>query len=235
MCWCEEGSSDCYVLTNSLLLAWTVEIIDGNATTEDRLQTVQFQGMWPRSHQAVQVAKQPQVLPMGGYPYPYILPPGPAWGNRMLCAPNITLDQSRSLSPSPVPSGPSPSPAYSPMVTNTSLPSGPNMVTSSATTTSTSSATTTLIDYDPDLVSWLVYLDQHPARNRHGIKFAPFGEVMRAKGFVQLSQLLCKYIQLSDLQSMFNIEVGTAILILLYAEQDLAAIKSGAKIPPNDP
>ncbi|KAH0832227.1 hypothetical protein J3R83DRAFT_13191 [Lanmaoa asiatica] len=96
-----------------------------------------------------------------------------------------------------------------------------------------SNAMTTLIDHDPDLVSWFAYLDQHLAHNQHEIKFTPFREVMRVKDFVQLSQLLCKYIQLLDLQSMFNIKVGTAVLILLYAKQDLAAIKSGAKIPPN--
>lgn len=42
----------------------------------------------------------------------------------------------------------------------------------------------------PDMIAWFKYLDRHEQRNKDGIVFAPFGEVLRAKGFVRLSQLM---------------------------------------------
>ncbi|KIK13386.1 hypothetical protein PISMIDRAFT_118975, partial [Pisolithus microcarpus 441] len=84
----------------------------------------------------------------------------------------------------------------------------------------------------PRIIDWFAYLDQHPQRNQDGVAYAPFGEVMRRNGFVRLSQLTDEYVKLSYLQDLLGIEFGTAISIMQYAKQDLAAVESGIQIPP---
>ena len=85
---------------------------------------------------------------------------------------------------------------------------------------------------DVDIITWFSYLDRHEKRNKDGITFAPYGHILMAKSFVWLSQLT--FVELSDLQAWLDIEVGAAILILGYAEQDLYAVRSGWAIPPRD-
>ncbi|KAI6029523.1 hypothetical protein PISMIDRAFT_101506, partial [Pisolithus microcarpus 441] len=46
-------------------------------------------------------------------------------------------------------------------------------------------------------------------------------------GFLCLSQLTLDFFGLSDLQPWLGIEVGTAVMIMQYAEEDLAPIRLG--------
>ena len=84
----------------------------------------------------------------------------------------------------------------------------------------------------PELVEWFAYLDMHGGRNQDGIVYADFGPVLKGKGFYRLNHLSRKYIELSDLQTWLGIEVGTAINIFEYAEEDLAAAKAGTLVLP---
>ena len=78
----------------------------------------------------------------------------------------------------------------------------------------------------PDVVAWFAYLDQHEERNKDDIVFAQYGVILKAKGFRRISQLTLDFIQLKDLQDWLGIEVGTAILIMQYAREDIEALKS---------
>lgn len=86
----------------------------------------------------------------------------------------------------------------------------------------------------PDIVAWFAFLDQHERRNKDPITFAPYGVMLKAKGFLRLSQLTLEYIQLRDLQEWLGIEVGTAILIMQYAKEDMQALQSGKWVFPTD-
>lgn len=89
-----------------------------------------------------------------------------------------------------------------------------------------SSAPLASITDNPDIVSWFASLDHNEKRDTGGVSFAPFGHILREKGFLRLSQLTPKFVQLQDLQAWLGIEVGTAILIMQYAEEDLSAARS---------
>ena len=78
----------------------------------------------------------------------------------------------------------------------------------------------------PDVVAWFAYLDQHEERNKDDIVFAQYGVKLKAKGFRRITQLTLDFIQLKDLQDWLGIEVGTAILIMQYAREDIEALKS---------
>ena len=75
--------------------------------------------------------------------------------------------------------------------------------------------------------NWLVHLDQHPERNQDGVVFAPFGSILKEKGFVRLSQLACKHISISDLEVWLGVATGTAVSIKDYADEDLKAVRAG--------
>lgn len=79
----------------------------------------------------------------------------------------------------------------------------------------------------PDVIAWFQFLDTHPSRNQDDIHFSPYGEILRNKGFRRITQLTSDFISLGDLQEWLEINVGTAILIMQYAKEDLDAIKSG--------
>jgi hypothetical protein len=139
---------------------------------------------------------------MYGYPQGPIPMPMPVWG---------------------YPGGMPPPPAGQyfgtqlPMMMN----SAHTMSTSASATTSESNATPVII---PDVVAWFAYLDQHEERSKDGIVFAPYGVRLKAKGFLRISQLTLDFIQLKDLQDWLGIEVGTAILIMQYAKEDVEAL-----------
>ena len=84
-----------------------------------------------------------------------------------------------------------------------------------------------------DLVSWFMYLDQHEQQNKDGLIFLPYGPIMKANGFIRLSQLTLNYLKLSNLQDILNIDLGTAILIMQYADEDMEAVKLGRFILPH--
>jgi hypothetical protein len=79
----------------------------------------------------------------------------------------------------------------------------------------------------PEITDWFRFLDMHKERNKDGILFTPFGALMKGKGFLRITQLTLEYVKLKDLQDFLGIEVGTAILILQYAKEDVEAIKAG--------
>ncbi|KAI9569504.1 hypothetical protein HD554DRAFT_2250489 [Boletus coccyginus] len=85
----------------------------------------------------------------------------------------------------------------------------------------------------PDLIEWFSYLDTHGGRNKDRVVYSRFGPVLRAKGFYRLNHLSCKYIQLSELQDWLDIEIGTAINIFEYAEDDLEAARAGTLVLPS--
>ncbi|KIK10992.1 hypothetical protein PISMIDRAFT_82123, partial [Pisolithus microcarpus 441] len=60
------------------------------------------------------------------------------------------------------------------------------------------------------------------------------GTMLREKGFIRISQLSPDFVKLSDLQDWLGVDVGTAILIMQYAKEDLEAVKSGRWIFPKD-
>ncbi|KAI6097620.1 hypothetical protein EDD16DRAFT_1719116 [Pisolithus croceorrhizus] len=79
----------------------------------------------------------------------------------------------------------------------------------------------------PDIISWLVYLDQHKQWNKDGIVFSQFRLVLQKMGFVHISQLSLNFIKLLELQDLLGINLGTAISLMQYARDDLEAVKSG--------
>jgi hypothetical protein len=84
----------------------------------------------------------------------------------------------------------------------------------------------------PDVVSWCQYLDGHKTRSKDNIVFAPYGDVLKKKGFIRITQLTLEFFSLKDLQGWLGIEVGTAILIMQYAKADIEAIKAGTLVFP---
>jgi hypothetical protein len=81
-------------------------------------------------------------------------------------------------------------------------------------------------DY-PDVITWCQYLDSHKGRNQDGVAFAPFGALLKHKGFIRITQLTSDFVSLKDLQGWLGIEVGIAILIMQYAKTDVRAIDEG--------
>jgi hypothetical protein len=84
----------------------------------------------------------------------------------------------------------------------------------------------------PDVTSWFCSLDKHSQRNGDGIYFSPYGEILKNKGFIRITQLTLDFVSLKDLQEWLGIEIGTAILIMQYAKEDAEAIKAGTYIFP---
>lgn len=191
--------------------------MEGNTTIDEKPATLYLHTVRPSSR-----ASTPRPPDQMGFPGPYTMaPPGiygypqgpvamPIWGY-------------------PGPGGMPPPGQYfgaQPPMMSTSISSEPStqaMSASSSVTTSKSNATPVII---PDVVAWFAYLDQHEERNKDGIVFAPYGVRLKAKGFLRISQLTLEFIQLKDLQDWLGIEVGTAILIMQYAKEDIEALKS---------
>ncbi len=84
----------------------------------------------------------------------------------------------------------------------------------------------------PEVTRWFHFLDEHEERRKDGIGFAAFGDVLKNKGFLRITQLTLDFITLKDLQDWLGIEVGTAILIMQYAKDDIESIKAGRLIIP---
>jgi hypothetical protein len=85
----------------------------------------------------------------------------------------------------------------------------------------------------PEVTRWFRFLDEHEERRKDGISFAPFGDMLKNKGFVRITQLTLDFITLKDLQDWLGIEVGTAILIMQYAKDDIESIKAGKLVIPS--
>jgi hypothetical protein len=88
----------------------------------------------------------------------------------------------------------------------------------------------------PEVTRWFQFLDEHAERSKDGIHFAQYGAVLKGKGFLRIKQLTLDFFTLKDLQDWLSIDVGTAILIMQYAQEDMDAIKAGRRVllGPND-
>jgi hypothetical protein len=89
----------------------------------------------------------------------------------------------------------------------------------------------TAVDY-PEVTRWFRFLDEHDHRNKDGIIFAPYGAILKGKGFLRITQLTLDFVALKDLQEWLGVEVGIAILIMQYAKDDVEAIKAGKLVFP---
>jgi hypothetical protein len=89
----------------------------------------------------------------------------------------------------------------------------------------------TSIEY-PEVTRWFRFLDEHEERSKDGIHFAPYGDVLKDKGFLRITQLTLDFVTLQDLQAWLDIEVGIAILIMQYAKEDVEGIKAGTLVIP---
>lgn len=229
-CYRSPGASVCYPLTHSNMLAWAIEIMDENGTVDEKPDTVNFQTARPRSRSML-AAPSPAMASTGpvpgtyGYPPPVIVMP-PSWG-----PPSYP---SQGTNTGSLHGGHNPVPTLSPLLLPSALPPPHTRTATTSLSPSPSNPTPPPVSVNdiPRIIDWFAYLDQHPQRNQDGVAYAPFGEVMRRNGFVRLSQLTDEYVKLSYLQDLLGIEFGTAISIMQYAKQDLAAVESGIQIPP---
>jgi hypothetical protein len=192
--------------------------MEGNTTIEEKPATLYLHTVRPSSR-----ASTPRPPDQMGFPGPYTMAPGmygypqgpvamPMWGYPGgMPPPNQYF-------------GSQPPPMMNAMQT---------MSTTGSTWATTPKSDTTPVTI-PDVVAWFAYLDQHEERNKDDIVFAPFGVRLKAKGFLRISQLTLDFIQLKDLQDWLGIEVGTAILIMQYAKEDVEALKSRKWVFPNN-
>jgi hypothetical protein len=80
----------------------------------------------------------------------------------------------------------------------------------------------------PNIEEWFQSLDEHNIRGQDGIRFSQYGAVLKAEGFIRLSQLTLEFLSLKDLQELLGIGKGTAVLLMQYAQEDINAIKAGS-------
>ena len=200
--------------------------MEGNTTIEEKLATLYLHTVRPSSR-----ASTPRLPDQMGFPGPYTMaPPGmygyphagpmsmPMWGYPSgMPLPGQYFRTQLPMMNSQATMAPT-------TVTQTMAES-----TSHNTITSNSNATPVII---PDIVAWFAYLDKHEERNKDGIMFSPYGDILKEKGFLCISQLTLEFIHLKDLQDWLGIEVSTAILIMQYAKEDVEALKSGKWIFP---
>jgi len=81
------------------------------------------------------------------------------------------------------------------------------------------------LDY-PMIVDWLAFCDNHPQHSSEN--FSGLGTKFDKEGFRCLHQLTGDHITVEKLSEWLGIGKGTADLILGYAEEDTAAIRTGA-------
>lgn len=89
----------------------------------------------------------------------------------------------------------------------------------------------------PDIVTWCRYLDAHANRNQDGIKFVPYGQILKNQGFTRLSVLDKDYFSVRDLAEWLGVgnKIGIALQIMQYAKADIDAIKARKLFIPSIP
>ncbi|KAF8838295.1 hypothetical protein BDN67DRAFT_1013216 [Paxillus ammoniavirescens] len=217
----------CYPLTHANLSLWALEIMSDSASIDEKPLKLIFQDARPRTRSvALPATQMPQTMPPGfptpagpyGYPPPsvIVLPP---WGMPLGYQGAGQMFPSSPYDPSSTHLTRSPSPMPSSLHTRSPSPfPGPS--------TSTQAAEI------PDIISWFAYLDSREERQPDDPTFTQFGPILKDQGFLRLSQLSLEYFGLADLQKWLGIGAGTAVLIMQYAKEDLAAIRSGRLVPP---
>ncbi|KAG6378225.1 hypothetical protein JVT61DRAFT_13924 [Boletus reticuloceps] len=220
-CYSPSGGNTCETITICNLSFWAMQIMEGRASIDEKPVSLVLENA-PRTRSS---SNQQSNVPMGqpgfpgpvGYGYPGYPPPIfvlPQWG----VGPQGT--GSLELPPSSQGTG---------LPGQLSAQSGLSVPVPQNTTRSVSPA---LLKPVPELIEWFSYLDTHGGRNQDGIVYSQFGPVLKAKGFYRLNHISRKYIQLSDLQEWLGVEVGTAINIFEYAEEDLEAARAGTLVLP---
>ncbi|KAG6377588.1 hypothetical protein JVT61DRAFT_13029 [Boletus reticuloceps] len=220
-CYSPSGGNTCETITICNLSFWAMQIMEGRASIDEKPVSLVLENA-PRTRSS---SNQQSNVPMGqpgfpgpvGYGYPGYPPPIfvlPQWG----VGPQGT--GSLGLPPSSQGTG---------LPGQLSAQSGLSVPVPQNTTRSVSPA---LLKPVPELIEWFSYLDTHGGRNQDGIVYSQFGPVLKAKGFYRLNHISRKYIQLSDLQEWLGVEVGTAINIFEYAEEDLEAERAGTLVLP---
>ena len=181
--------------------------LEGNTTIEEKPATLYLHTARPLSRASMQ--HPPDQI---GYPGPYTMAPlAGMYGYPPVLMPMWSMPPQGQFF------------GTQPPMTQMNSTMSQTMSTSGSVITSNANATPVIF---PDVVAWFAYLDQHEERNKDDILFAPYGVRLKAKGFLRISQLTLDFIQLKDLQDWLGIEVGTAILIMQYAREDIEALKS---------
>ena len=83
-----------------------------------------------------------------------------------------------------------------------------------------------------DIIAWFEMLDHHPQRNKDGILYSKYGPLLKEMDFYRISQLTTGDVTKNDLQEWLGVKVGTAVLILTYAKEDMAKFNSGQSLLP---
>jgi hypothetical protein len=84
----------------------------------------------------------------------------------------------------------------------------------------------------PDIEQWFNSLDSHKERSADGIQFSQYDAMLKEEGFLQLSQLDQEFFNKKELKELLGIGMGTAVLIMQYAQQDIKAIRAGRALIP---
>ncbi|KAI9460372.1 hypothetical protein F5148DRAFT_1286890 [Russula earlei] len=72
-----------------------------------------------------------------------------------------------------------------------------------------------------EIEQWFQEFKDNPLHNMKGFKFSEFGRVLKSQGFTQITQLSRSFITIKDLQGVLKIDMGTAIFIMDYAQEDV--------------
>ena len=83
----------------------------------------------------------------------------------------------------------------------------------------------------PSVTAWCHYLANHPER-KDDIDFVSIGDTLKSNGFTHITQLTSGFFGWKDLKDCLGIAMGTAILILQYAKEDVQAIDKGQLVFP---
>lgn len=76
-----------------------------------------------------------------------------------------------------------------------------------------------------DVADWVIYCDSIPKRRR--AKIGTLGDKMVQEGFFEIDQLIGSRISHIDLAQSLGIGVGLAALIVRFAEEDVAQVRTG--------
>ncbi|KAI9437805.1 hypothetical protein F5148DRAFT_1294148 [Russula earlei] len=76
-----------------------------------------------------------------------------------------------------------------------------------------------------EIEQWFQEFEDNPLHNTKGFKFSEFGRVLKSQGFTQITQLSRSFITIKDLQGVLKIDMGTAIFIMDYAQEDVRRFK----------
>ncbi|KIM55494.1 hypothetical protein SCLCIDRAFT_30351 [Scleroderma citrinum Foug A] len=178
-CYSPSGGSVCYPLTINKLSFWALEMMEGNATVDEKPVMLSFNAkeVRPDSRSTTMAPPLEMGVPVHsgqhgryGTQIQVVIPP--QWG-----APGYQGGTGQ-IYPSNQPSENFP---------HNVLPS-------------TSHPSIRAAD-DPDIVKWCSFLDCHKERNKDGITYLTFGPILKQKGFFRLSQLMSSWVRPEALQS----------------------------------